>query len=74
MAKPSTPAHLHGDAGAGVSVQAALDDVQQRRVAQGREGDAVAGVDDGVHLLDEGQVAAGGRGGQLCVSTECACV
>lgn len=63
--RPGTLAHLHGDAGARVAVQAALDDVQQGGVLEGRERDAVPRVDDGVHLLDEGQVAAPGgqRGG-----------
>ena len=67
-ASPPPPhTHLHGDAGAGVAVQAAAQHVRQRGVLKGGEGDGVAGVNDGLHLLDEGQVAAprgGGWGGR----------
>jgi hypothetical protein len=43
-----------------LSLQAALDHVHQVRVAQGVKPDVVVGVNDGLHLCDEGQVAAAG--------------
>ena len=48
-----TGARLHGDSGGGLAVEAAADDIGQRRVAQGGHGYAVGLVGDGVHLLDE---------------------
>ena len=54
--------HLHGDACARVPVQAPLHHIHQRPVTNGREGDAVVGINDGVHLLNEGQMAAANKG------------
>ena len=45
----------NGDARARVAVEAAPDDVGERGIAQRGHVDGVAGVGDGVHLLNEGQ-------------------
>lgn len=50
----------HADPRGWAAVQAPRDDVGQLGVADGRHGDGVVGVDDGVHLLDKGEVGKGG--------------